>query len=59
MGVDQYASTHRFDALPRRRPHRAAERPADTAAVSAIRAHMRDIAAAFARGDFTTRGSCI
>jgi hypothetical protein len=42
MGVDQYASTHRFDALPDGGRIELQSDRADTAAVSAIRAHMRD-----------------
>jgi hypothetical protein len=54
MGVDQYTSAHRFDALPdggRIELQRAA---ADPAGVAQIRRHLRGIAAAFAAGDFRT-----
>ena len=54
MGVDQYTSAHRFDALPdggRIELRRVAD---DSAGVARIRAHLRAIAAAFARGDFRT-----
>lgn len=54
MGVDQYTSTHRFDALPdggRIELQRDAE---DPEGVATIRAHLRQIADAFARGDFGT-----
>ena len=56
MGVDQYASRHRFDALPDGGRIELQSEGADSAAVAAIRAHMRTIAAAFAKGDFTTPG---
>lgn len=53
MGVDQYASAHVFEDLPdggRVVLERADA--ADTADIATIRAHMRDIAAAFRAGDF-------
>lgn len=53
MGVDQYTSAHVFEDLPdggRVVLDRAAA--ADSAGIAAIRAHMRDIAAAFRAGDF-------
>jgi hypothetical protein len=53
MGVDQYTSTHRFDALPdggRIELQRDAD---DPAGVETIREHLREAAAAFAAGDFT------
>ena len=56
MGVDQYTSAHVFEDLPdggRVVLDRAVD---DSAGVAAIRAHMRDIAAAFARGDFAVPG---
>lgn len=56
MGVDQYTSTHRFDALPdggRIELQRDAD---DAEGVATIRAHLRAIADAFARGDFATPG---
>jgi hypothetical protein len=56
MGVDQYASSHRFDALADGGRIALESDRADSAAVAAIRAHMRTIAAAFAKGDFTTPG---
>jgi hypothetical protein len=56
MGVDQYASTHRFDVLPDGGRIALQSDRGDSAAVAAIRAHMRTIAAAFARGDFATPG---
>jgi hypothetical protein len=54
MGVDQYTSTHRFDALPdggRIELRRNSE--ADTAGIQRVRAHLRDIARAFKAGDFS------
>jgi hypothetical protein len=56
MGVDQYASTHRFDTLADGGRIALTSDRDDPAAVSAIRAHFRDIAAAFAGGDFTVPG---
>lgn len=53
MGVDQYSSAHVFEDLPdggRVVLDRADA--TDTAAVTKIRAHMRDIEAAFRAGDF-------
>jgi hypothetical protein len=54
MGVDQYTSTHCFDALAdggRIELRRDAD---DPAGVATIRQHLRGIADAFSRGDFTT-----
>jgi hypothetical protein len=54
MGVDQYTSAHRFDDLPdggRIELQRGAD---DPEGVRVIRAHLREIADAFARGDFRT-----
>ena len=54
MGVDQYTSVHRFDALPdggRIELQRAVN---DSAGVVTIRHHLRTIAAAFETGDFST-----
>src|SRR5690606_20544369 len=56
MGVDQYTSTHLFDSLEdggRIELQRDVEDPED---VAIIRAHLREIAEAFARGDFRTPG---
>ena len=53
MGVDQYTSAHVFEDLPdggRVILDRADA--TDTADIATIRAHMRDIAAAFRAGDF-------
>jgi hypothetical protein len=54
MGVDQYSSTHKFDALPDGGRIELQRDVADTAGVSTIRAHIHDIARAFATGDFST-----
>lgn len=54
MGVDQYTSTHRFDALPDGGRIELQRDSTDSAGVARIRAHMRGIAAAFAAGDFST-----
>ena len=54
MGVNQYSSQHVFEDL-RDGGRIVLERdPTDTAGVATIRAHLREIAAAFAGGDFTT-----
>jgi hypothetical protein len=56
MGVDQYTSTHRFDALPdggRIELQRAVE---DSAGVATIRQHLQEITAAFHAGDFRIPG---
>jgi hypothetical protein len=54
MGVDQYTSAHVFEDLPDGgRVVLDRDDPSDTAAISTIRAHMRDIAAAFRAGDFS------
>ena len=54
MGVDQYTSTHKFDALPTGGRIELQRDVADSAGVAQIRAHIRDIAKAFALGDFST-----
>jgi len=57
MGVDQYTSAHVFESLADggriilERP-----RASDSADIATIRAHMREIAGAFARGDFAAPG---
>ena len=54
MGVDQYASAHVFEDLPDGgRIVLDKTDPVDSGAVAQIRAHMRDIEAAFRAGDFT------
>jgi hypothetical protein len=57
MGVDQYTSAHVFESLADG-GRIVLERPnaGDSAGVATIRAHMREIAGAFARGDFTAPG---
>ena len=54
MGVDQYASTHHFDALPDGGRIELQLNAPDSAGVARIRAHMREIAQAFKAGDFST-----
>jgi hypothetical protein len=55
MGVNQYTSRHVFEDLPDGgRIVLDRDAAADSAAITTIRAHMRDIAAAFARGDFSS-----
>jgi len=54
MGVDQYTSAHGFEDLPDGgRVVLERDDAADTAAIAAIRVHMREIAASFRAGDFT------
>lgn len=57
MGVNQYTSQHVFETLPDG-GRIILERPSesDTADIRTIRAHMHEIAAAFARGDFSAPG---
>jgi hypothetical protein len=54
MGVDQYTSAHRFDALPDGGRIELQRDRNDSAGTASIRAHMREIARAFAAGDFGT-----
>lgn len=54
MGVNQYTSTHRFDDLPDGGRIELQRDPGDSAGVRTIRAHLRSIAEAFGRGDFST-----
>ena len=54
MGVDQYTSPHRFDALPDGGRIELQRETDDSAGVAQIRRHMREIATAFAAGDFDT-----
>src|ERR671925_857840 len=56
MGVDQYTSAHRFEPLPDGGRIELQRDTSDRAGVETIRAHMRDIAARFSRGDFTIPG---
>lgn len=54
MGVDQYTSTHKFDALPDGGRIELQRDVDDSAGVARIREHIREIALAFAAGDFST-----
>ena len=56
MGVDQYTSLHEFEPLPDGGRIALQRDTADAAGVTQIRAHMRQIASAFSRGDFTLPG---
>lgn len=56
MGVDQYTSEHRFEPLADGGRIELQRDNADRAGVATIRAHMRDIADRFSRGDFTIPG---
>ncbi len=56
MGVDQYTSQHRFDALADGGRIELQRDPADTAGVRTIREHLQGIARAFAAGNFDTPG---
>jgi len=54
MGVDQYTSTHRFDALEDGGRIELQRDTDDSVGVATIRAHIRAIATAFRSGDFST-----
>jgi hypothetical protein len=54
MGVDQYTSTHRFDALPDGGRIELQREVDDSAGTAQIRRHLREVATAFAAGDFRT-----
>jgi hypothetical protein len=54
MGVDQYASTHLFDALPDGGRIEFQYNSDDRAEIEAIRAHLKEIEVAFMNGDFST-----
>jgi hypothetical protein len=56
MGVDQYSSTHHFTPLPEGGLIELQRDSVDPAGIAVIRDHMRQIAAAFAAGDFTLPG---
>jgi hypothetical protein len=56
MGVDQYTSAHQFEPLPDGGRIELQRDTTDRAGVETIRAHMRDVAARFSRGDFTIPG---
>ncbi len=53
MGVDQYTSTHRFEALPDGGRIELQRNTDDTAGAEVIRAHLQQIARAFSAGDFS------
>lgn len=54
MGVDQYTSTHCFDALPTGGRIELQRDVEDAEGVATIRKHFQEIAAAFRNGDFST-----
>lgn len=54
MGVDQSTSVHRFDALADGGRIELQHVEDDSAGIAQIRRHLRDIATAFAAGDFRT-----
>jgi hypothetical protein len=54
MGVDQYTSTHHFDALPDGGRIELQRDVDDSTGIAQIRAHLQGIAKTFAEGDFTT-----
>lgn len=56
MAVDQYTSSHVFDALPDGGRIVLQRRVDDSAGTAAIRAHMSVIAEQFRRGDFAVPG---
>jgi hypothetical protein len=52
MGVDQYTSAHQFESLPDGGRIELQRQVDDSAGVSQIRRHLREIVAAFKSGDF-------
>jgi hypothetical protein len=54
MGVDQYTSTHQFDALADGGRIELQRDTDDSAGVARIRRHLREIARAFKEGNFNT-----
>ncbi|CAN5528487.1 hypothetical protein BH09GEM1_BH09GEM1_00360 [soil metagenome] len=56
MGVDQYTSSHVFEALPDGGRIVLQRDSIDSAGTVVIRAHLRDIAARFSGGDFSIPG---
>jgi len=54
MGVDQYTSIHKFDSFPDGGRIELQRDRDDSVGIAAIRGHIRDIAAAFKSGDFST-----
>ena len=57
MGVDQYASRHRFEDLPDGGRIELQMREVDSAGIAAIRAHLRKTAQDFTAGIFTAPDS--
>ncbi|MDQ3136845.1 MAG: hypothetical protein M3Q93_04590 [Gemmatimonadota bacterium] len=56
MGVDQYTSTHAFESLPDGGRIVLQRDRADSLGTATIRAHLQQIARAFAAGDFGLPG---
>jgi hypothetical protein len=56
MGIDQYTSTHVFESLPEGGRIVLQRDVVDSAGTVTIRAHLKDIARAFAAGDFRLPG---
>ncbi len=56
MGVDQYTSRHEFEALPDGGRIELQRIEDDREGAETIRRHLREIAAAFRAGDFSTPG---
>jgi hypothetical protein len=54
MGVDQYTSTHRFEALPDGGRIELQRDVDDSAGIAQIREHLQGVAKAFAEGNFET-----
>jgi hypothetical protein len=54
MGVDQYASAHRFDILPNGGRIALEMKNGDSLSIAQIRAHLKLIQHAFQAGDFST-----
>jgi hypothetical protein len=54
MGVDQYTSTHRFDALADGGRIELQRDVDDPAGIAEVRRHLQEIAEAFRSGDFST-----
>ena len=54
MGVDQYTSAHRFESLPNGGRIELQRQEDDSAGVSQIRKHLKEIVVAFQAGDFRT-----
>ena len=54
MGVDQYTSAHRFEALPDGGRIELQRQTEDSAGVVQIRKHLKEITVAFQAGDFRT-----